>query len=415
MVKGQESLEKKLQVGNGGAEGGEGCDTSSAWKCCIIGAGKKLQVGNGGASLGGQLFCWHSACSLLSHFRTRHRADAGGAPEAHHDMLFALTVAFPSTQMFFHTHHLSRRCWRRTRRASTTRWRAWRERRSGCTARNAPCWTTTRGEGGGGNVCVVKLRCPVLGCERGRLHVLDFIGSSLCPCPVQRARPVVRACGARGRAAEPPGRAAEGGHCRRERLHGCVAAGAAVCVVRWHALEHLAVATCKRMQQRCCGLGERGRLNCAHLRCSAGMPTCPAAPAHPLLAFCPPASGPLILLPHCSAAASLGDTATPLGKAVRILNNQLQALTQVGRCGSLGGAVASRACQHIWHTTQLVRRMLSSCCGHALALTASCQGSQGPAGSPPFHATLPLCFHSMQMDARIDELSGRVAELGHSH
>lgn len=30
------------------------------------------------------------------------------------------------------------------------------------------------------------------------------------------------------------------------------------------------------------------------------------------------------------AAASLGDTATPLGKAVRILNNQLQALTQVG-------------------------------------------------------------------------------------
>lgn len=44
------------------------------------------------------------------------------------------------------------------------------------------------------------------------------------------------------------------------------------------------------------------------------------------------------------AAASLGDTATPLGKAVRILNNQLQALTQVGRrcspkrgCGEVKG------------------------------------------------------------------------------
>lgn len=39
---------------------------------------------------------------------------------------------------------------------------------------------------------------------------------------------------------------------------------------------------------------------------------------------CPPLPPPLP-----AAAASLGDTATPLGKAVRILNNQLQALTQV--------------------------------------------------------------------------------------
>ena len=30
-----------------------------------------------------------------------------------------------------------------------------------------------------------------------------------------------------------------------------------------------------------------------------------------------------------AAAASLGDAATPLGKVVRILNNQLQALSQV--------------------------------------------------------------------------------------
>ena len=38
------------------------------------------------------------------------------------------------------------RCWRPTRRASTTRWRAWRARRSSCTGRSGPCWTTTRGE-----------------------------------------------------------------------------------------------------------------------------------------------------------------------------------------------------------------------------------------------------------------------------
>lgn len=34
-------------------------------------------------------------------------------------------------------------------------------------------------------------------------------------------------------------------------------------------------------------------------------------------------------VPPAPAAASLGDAATPLGKAVRILNNQLQALSQV--------------------------------------------------------------------------------------
>lgn len=42
-----------------------------------------------------------------------------------------------------------------------------------------------------------------------------------------------------------------------------------------------------------------------------------------------------------STAASLGDTATPLGKAVRILNNQLQALTQMdARIDELSGRVA---------------------------------------------------------------------------
>ena len=32
---------------------------------------------------------------------------------------------------------------------------------------------------------------------------------------------------------------------------------------------------------------------------------------------------------HTGASASMGDTSTPLGKAVRILNNQLQALTSI--------------------------------------------------------------------------------------
>lgn len=42
-----------------------------------------------------------------------------------------------------------------------------------------------------------------------------------------------------------------------------------------------------------------------------------------------------------AAAASLGDTATPLGKAVRVLNNQLQALAQVdARIEELGGRVS---------------------------------------------------------------------------
>ena len=69
---------------------------------------------------------------------------------------------------------------------------------------------------------------------------------------------------------------------------------------------------------------------------------------------------PLALAPP--AAASLGDTATPLGKAVRILNNQLQALTQVGgRCCSQSQAVveaslslprwAARHCQQLLHIT----------------------------------------------------------------
>ena len=42
-----------------------------------------------------------------------------------------------------------------------------------------------------------------------------------------------------------------------------------------------------------------------------------------------------------AAAASLGDVSTPLGKAVRILNNQLQALTQVeARTDELGSRLA---------------------------------------------------------------------------
>ena len=68
-------------------------------------------------------------------------------------------------------------------------------------------------------------------------------------------------------------------------------------------------------------------------------------PVHPpAMSACPHVSPTLTrACPHVSptltraaslhlplAAASLGDTATPLGKAVRILNNQLQALTQVG-------------------------------------------------------------------------------------
>lgn len=38
------------------------------------------------------------------------------------------------------------------------------------------------------------------------------------------------------------------------------------------------------------------------------------------------------MMGHCGrpgASASMGDTSTPLGKAVRILNNQLQALTAI--------------------------------------------------------------------------------------
>lgn len=55
-------------------------------------------------------------------------------------------------------HAPPRRCWRRTRRASTMRLWAWRARRSGCTARSGRCWTTTpggqgRGPGARGSCC----------------------------------------------------------------------------------------------------------------------------------------------------------------------------------------------------------------------------------------------------------------------
>ena len=63
-----------------------------------------------------------------------------------------------------------------------------------------------------------------------------------------------------------------------------------------------------------------------------GYCTMPAATQHSYEPTCPPPLPrlpPRPALPAPPAAASLGDTATPLGKAVRILNNQLQALTQV--------------------------------------------------------------------------------------
>lgn len=63
-------------------------------------------------------------------------------------------------------------------------------------------------------------------------------------------------------------------------------------------------------------------LHCTHKQ--GGHARSPAAVLPNCL--CPPPAS----LPPCPAAASLGDAATPLGKAVRILNNQLQALSQVG-------------------------------------------------------------------------------------
>jgi len=90
---------------------------------------------------------------------------------------------------------------------------------------------------------------------------------------------------------------------------------------------------------------------------AAGDGTC-ASDGGPLLSAHAPASHPCssawlspVPAPYCvcPAAASLGDAATPLGKAVRILNNQLQALSQVrlkgqGRTGEggTGGELSQR-------------------------------------------------------------------------
>lgn len=107
--------------------------------------------------------------------------------------------------------------------------------------------------------------------------------------------------------------------------------------------------TCERWPLRWAALGAalgcRRRWAClaAHRLGRAGQEGPRAGPRVPSLPPThPPTLAPLASLPTpCAAAASLGDTATPLGKAVRVLNNQLQALAQVdARIDELGARVS---------------------------------------------------------------------------
>lgn len=65
------------------------------------------------------------------------------------------------------------------------------------------------------------------------------------------------------------------------------------------------------------------------------------ATAHPSSHWSGP-SWPLMPPAPAAAAATLGDASTPLSKVVRILNNQLQALTQV-RGSNAGVCLCARA------------------------------------------------------------------------